>query len=477
MNSRLPSPISTRRHFLSRAGCGLGSLALTTLLEDQRLLAASPSNPLGVKPPHFPARAKRVIWLFMGGGPSQVDTWDYKPELEKRHGEKLEGYDPTTGFFDQRAGAVLKSPFQFKQHGQCGAWVSELFPHLAKHVDKIAFIRSCYSESNNHAPAIFQLNSGIPRAGFPAMGSWVTYGLGSRNADLPGFVVMTDPTRRRPPKGGAPAWGAGFLPGAHSATPINPRGAPIDHLHPQEASLSDQRRKLDYLQNQNRRFGEQYALEEELEARIDSFELAYRMQIAAPEALNVDRESETTQKLYGLDQPKCAGFARQCLMARRLVERGVRFVQIYSGGDTNPTSWDAHKKLIENHSMFARETDYPIAGLLTDLEKRGLLEDTLVIWGGEFGRTPVSEGKDGRDHNPFAFTTWMAGGGIRGGSIYGETDEFGWKAVQDRVSVHDLHATILHQLGIDHEKLTYRFNGRDYRLTDVYGNVLHRILA
>ncbi|MEM7013755.1 MAG: DUF1501 domain-containing protein, partial [Verrucomicrobiota bacterium] len=242
-------------------------------------------------------------------------------------------------------------------------------------------------------------------------------------------------------------------------------------------SLAEQRRQLDFLQLQNRSFGEAFEMEEELAARIESFELAYRMQLAAPEALDVARESEATRKLYGLDNPKCRDFGVQCLMGRRLLERGVRFVQIYSGGDTNPTSWDAHNKLVQNHTMFSGETDYPIAGLLTDLDKRGLLDDTLVIWGGEFGRTPVSEGKDGRDHNPFAFTTWMAGGGIRGGTIYGETDEFGWRSVRDRVSVHDLHATILHILGIDHEKLTYRFNGRDFRLTDVYGNVLNEILS
>jgi hypothetical protein len=341
----------------------------------------------------------------------------------------------------------------------------------------MAIIRSCFSESNNHAPAIFQLNSGIPRAGFPAMGSWVTYGLGSPNANLPGFVVMTDPKRKRPPKGGNPAWSAGFLPGAHAGTAINSQGDPINHLKPHGRTLDQQRAQLDFLQRQNRRLQEEFALEEDLAARIDSFELAYRMQLTAPEALDVDRETEATKQLYGLDNPKCRDFGRQCLMGRRLLERGVRFVQIYSGGDGNPTSWDAHSKLVQNHTLFAGETDYPIAGLLTDLERQGMLEDTLVIWGGEFGRTPVSEGKDGRDHNPFAFTTWMAGGGIRGGTIYGETDEFGWKAVKDRVSPHDLQATILHLLGLDHEKLTYRFNGRDYRLTDVYGNVLRDILA
>ncbi len=356
-------------------------------------------------------------------------------------------------------------------------WVSELFPHIARHVDKLAIVRSCFTESNNHAPTIFQLNSGIPRAGFPAMGSWVTYGLGSTNADLPGFVVMTDPKRRRPPKGGAPAWSAGFLPGAHAGTEINSSGEPINHLAPAKGrSLAEQRRQLDFLQRQNRRLQQQFALEEELAARIDSFELAYRMQLAAPDALDLAGESAATKKLYGIDRPECEIFGRQCLTARRLVERGVRFVQIYSGGDSNPTSWDAHNKLVENHTMFAGETDLPIAGLLGDLEGRGLLDDTLVIWGGEFGRTPVSEGKDGRDHNPFAYTTWLAGGGIRGGTIHGETDEFGWKAVKDRVPVHDFHATILYLLGLDHEALTYRFNGRDYRLTDVSGHVIREIL-
>lgn len=467
------SPLD-RRSILKQAGCGLGALAFHSLLRETGLAG---ERPLTARPTHFPPRAKRVIWLFMGGGPSQVDTWDFKPELQRRHGQKLEGYDPTTGFFDGRAGALLASPFEFQQHGQCGAWVSSLFPNLARHVDKLAIIRSCFSESNNHAPAISQLNSGIPRAGFPSVGSWVTYGLGSEQSNLPGFVVMTDPIRRRPPKGGATAWSAGFLPGAHAGTAINPTGDPIDHLRPLGRNLSEQRRQLDFLRRQNEHFLAEHGFESELSARIESFELAYRMQVAAPEALDVDREPESMHRLYGLDDRRCAGFGRQCLLARRLIERGVRFVQIYSGGDKNPTSWDAHNKLVANHSMFAGETDFPIAGLLTDLEARGLLDDTLVIWGGEFGRTPVSEGQDGRDHNPFAFTTWMAGGGIRGGVRHGETDEVGWKAVQDRVSVHDLHATILHLLGLDHERLTYRFNGRDYRLTDVYGNVLHNILA
>lgn len=480
MSAELPriQLLGNRRAFLRRAGLGFGSIALAGLLQDEGLIASTdkPVSPLAAKSPHFPATAKRVIWLFMGGGPSQVDTFDYKPELERRHGQPLEGYDPKTGFFDNRAGAILKSPFSFRQYGESAAWVSSLFPNIAKHVDKMAFIRSCYTESNNHAPAIFQLNGGLPRAGFPSMGSWLTYGLGSANTDLPGYVVMTDPKRHRPPKGGSPAWSAGFLPGAHAGTPINSKGDPISHLTPPHGDLGKQRRTLDFLQAQNRAFQDQLGAETELAARIESFELAYRMQTAAPEAMDVDRETEATKKLYGLDQPKCSAFGKQCLMARRLVERGVRCVQIYSGGDTNPTSWDAHNKLKQNHSMFASETDLPIAGLLEDLEKRGLLEDTLVVWGGEFGRTPVSEGPDGRDHNPFAFTTWMAGGGVKGGTLYGETDEFGWKAVKDRVSVHDLHATILHLLGLDHENLTYRFNGRDYRLTDVHGHVIQDIL-
>jgi hypothetical protein len=419
----------------------------------------------------------------MNGGPSQVDTWDYKPELARRDGQELQGFDKSTGFFTDQVGPLMKSPFAWKRHGQSGAWVSDIFPHLARHVDDIAFIHSCYTETNNHSPALFQINTGMSRMGFPCVGAWVTYGLGSTSQNLPAFVTMYDTLGRGLPKGHAQNWGAGFLPGIYQGTALNPRGAPIDNLlRSPHQSDPQQRRQLDLLRRLNGRHRQEHEADGELAARIESFELAYRMQMAAPEALDVGREPAAIRKLYGLDNPRCAHFARQALMARRLVERGVRFVQIYSGGMENERSWDGHTNIAANHRQFAGETDIPVAALLTDLKQRGLLDSTLVLWGGEFGRLPVAQrskngGQTGRDHNPHAFTTWMAGGGVRGGVHYGETDEIGHKAVVDRVAVHDLHATILHLLGIDHTRLTYRYNGRPFRLTDVYGNVIKKVLA
>ncbi len=483
----LPHPVfASRREFLRRAGNGFGLLALAGLLDQERLRAQPPTaaeaylHPLAKKPAHFPAKAKSVIWLFMNGGPSHVDTWDYKPELTKRDGQELKGFDKNTGFFTDQVGPLLKSPFQFRQYGQCGAWVSELFPNMAKHVDKMAFLYSCWTDSNNHSPALFKINTGMSRMGFPCVGSWVTYGLGTQTQNLPAFVVMYDTLGRGIPKGHAQNWGAGFLPGIYQGTALKAQGAPIDNLN-RSSDLNDaqQRAQLDLLAQLNRRDLEQHPGEPELAARIESFELAYRMQMAAPEAFDVEKETPAVHKLYGLDNPKCTHFARQCLLARRLVERGVRFVQIYSGGMDNQLSWDGHNDIAGNHGGFAKETDIPVAGLLADLEGRGLLESTLVIWGGEFGRLPIAQksAKPGRDHNPHAFTTWMAGGGVKGGTLYGKTDEIGHKAVVDRVSINDLHATILHLLGIDHERLTYRYSGRDFRLTDVAGRVVKPILA
>jgi hypothetical protein len=470
----------SRRDLLARAGNGLGLIALAGLLDSLGLDAAEGTDPLAAKPGHFPCKAKAVIWVFMNGGPSHIDTWDYKPELAKRDGTELAGFDKDTGFFTDQVGPLMKSPFAFAQHGQCGAWVSEIFPALAQHVDKIAFLHSCWTDSNNHAPALLKINSGMARMGFPSLGAWLTYGLGSVGRDLPAFVAMTDTKGRGVPKGHSANWGAGFLPGIYQGTALKPQGAPIGDLE-RAKELSDpaQRAQLDLLARLNHRGS---AGDGELEARIESFELAYRMQTAAPEALDIGREPEHIKRLYGLDDPRCAHYGRQCLLARRLVERGVRCVQIYSGGMDNEKSWDGHTDLAGNHRGFAAETDTPVAGLLADLAQRGLLDSTLVIWGGEFGRLPVSqrtkESKtSGRDHNPHAFTTWMAGGGVKGGTRHGATDELGHKAVEDKVSVHDLHATILHLMGLDHEKLTYRFNGRDYRLTDVEGQVVKAILA
>jgi Protein of unknown function (DUF1501) len=475
----------SRREFLGRVGNGFGMLALASLFDHERLLvpagkaADTASNPLAPKPAHFAARAKSVIWLFMNGGPSQVDTWDYKPGLAKRDGKDLEGFDKNTGFFTDQVGPLMKSPFKFKRHGQCGAWVSELFPNMARHVDKMAFLYSCYTDSNNHSPALLKINTGMSRMGYPCAGAWVSYGLGTVSQNLPAFVVMYDTLGRGLPKGYSQNWGSGFLPSIYQGTALKPQGAPISNLVPRSTMTpAQQRAQLDLVAALNRRPRDHSPEDSDLAARIESFELAYRMQMAAPEALDISKETAATHKLYGVDNPKCAHFAKQCLMARRLVERGVRTIQIYSGGTENEKSWDGHTNIVENHTGFAGETDIPIAGLLADLEARGLLGSTLVVWGGEFGRLPiVQKGGTGRDHNPHAFTTWMAGAGIKGGTLYGATDEIGHKGAIDRVSINDLHATLLHLLGIDHKRLTYRYNGRDFRLTDVAGRVVREIIA
>ena len=487
MNTRMPTaPTFSRRSMLQRCGMGLGMLGLAGVLNDEGLLAAGALadrslNPMAARQPHFVPEAKRVIWLFINGGPSHIDTWDYKPALAKHHGRELEGFDKFTGFFSEEVGALMKSPFEFSPRGESGKMVSELFPHLGEHVDKMAFIHSGHSDSNNHSPALFMINSGQTRMGFPCLGSWITYGLGSQSQNLPGFVVMSDPKGRGLPKGSAANWSAGFLPGVYQGTWLRPTGEPIENLRRAPAMTDErQRAQLDLMARLNGRDLKQNPGEAELAARIESFELAYRMQMAAPEALDVEREPAHIQQMYGLREEHCGHMAKQCLMARRLVERGVRFVQIYSGGMENQRSWDGHHDILGNHTQFAGETDQPMAALLTDLEQRGLLQDTLVIWGGEFGRLPVAQvgaEKPGRDHNPHCFTTWMAGGGIKGGVSYGESDELGFKAAVNRVSVNDFHATILHLLGLEHEGLTYKYNGRQYRLTDVAGKVLYPIIA
>jgi hypothetical protein len=441
-------------------------------------------NPMAARRPHFAATASRVIWIFVNGGPSQVDTWDYKPALAQWDGKSINLFDPefknTTGFFKDAVGSIMQSPFKFTPRGSCGKMVSSIFPHLGEHVDKMAFIHSGFSESNNHSPALFMMNCGLPRMGFPCVGSWVTYGLGSQNRDLPGFVVMSDPRGRGLPKGHSANWSAGFLPGAYQGTYLQPAGRPIDNLaRPAGVTNAAQRNQLDLLKQLNEFHLETNRAETELAARIESFELAYRMQTAAPDAIDIESEPDHIQRLYGMGDARCQHFARQCLIARRLVERGVRFVQIYSGGMENQLSWDGHIDIRGNHTQFAQETDQPVAGLLADLDQRGLLNETLVIWCGEFGRLPIAQKSDkpGRDHNPHCFCAWLAGGGVRGGVSYGESDEIGYKAAVNPVHINDLHATILHLLGIDHTRLTYRYNGRDFRLTDVAGEVLHGILA
>ena len=473
-----------RRAFLRRAGLGCGSLALTGLLKDEGLLqsattahAAAPRT----RQPHYAARARSVIWLFMPGSPSQVDTFDYKPQLQQCHGQTLQGADPKTGFFTT-SGKLLKSPFRFRQHGQSGAWVSEIFPHLAGHVDDMAFIHSCHSQSNNHTPAMLEMNSGFFLQGRPSLGAWVTYGLGTMNSNLPGFVVMHGVM----PRGGNPIWAPGFLPKVYQATSIDGRSdTPIENLaHLDTMTRIQQRAQLDVLREMNHRHQQLRPHEADLAARTESFELAYRMQSSAPEAMDLSQESQSTHRAYGTDVKETQLVGKQCLTARRLVERGVRFVQLFAGAnggngasDIGDVPWDGHDNIGANHRIAAGSVDRPIAGLLADLKSRGLLNSTLVIWGGEFGRTSDSQGSKGRDHNPHAFTMWMAGGGIKGGVRYGASDDFGYKAVQDRVNVNDLHATILHLLGIDHEQLTYRFNGRDFRLTDVGGKLIRPMLA
>lgn len=474
--------LGNRREFLRRAGLGFGSLALTSLLHQESVIAETSTsiNPLAVSEPHFPAKAKAVIWLFQTGSPSQVDTFDYKPELQKRDGTKLAGADPKTGFFTT-SGKCLKSPFAWAQHGESGAWTSEIFPNISKHVDDIAFVYSCYSQSNNHTPAMLEFNSGMIRQGFPSMGSWLTYGLGSENSNLPAYVVM----HGTKPRGADPIWSSGFLPSVYQATALDPRQEnPIENLE-RSADLSDeqQRTLLDALRTANAKHAEARPFDRDLNARLESFELAYRMQTSAPEAFDIACEPQYIQDMYGLNRDESKDYGRQCLIARRLVERGVRFVQIFAscpntpGGAVSDVPWDGHNDINGNHRACAATVDQPTGALLSDLKMRGMLEDTIVIYGGEFGRTSDSQGSGGRDHNPNAFTTWFSGGGFKGGAQYGASDEFGYKSVENRVNVHDIHATILHQMGIDHTKLTYRFNGRDFRLTDVEGEVLHDILA
>lgn len=487
----IKAPLIDRRHLLKRAGCGLGMLGLASLLADEGLLNSLEAgdlgqrsqNPLAPQPSHFTPSAKKVIWIFANGGPSHVDTWDYKPELEKWDGKSIREFAPnfsnTTGFFKDAVGNLMKSPFKFTPRGECGKMVSSLFPHLGEHVDKMAFVHSGFTESNNHSPALFAMNTGIARMGYPCVGSWVTYGLGSESRDLPGFVVMSDPKGRGLPKGHAANWSAGFLPGVYQGTHLRPTGEPIDNLKPlPQLNNTLQRNQLDYLKQLNELHRTHLAAESDLTARIESFELAYRMQASAPQTLDFSDEPKSIQELYGIGDERCDHFAKQCLMARRLVESGVRFVQIYSGGMENERSWDGHNDIQGNHQQFADETDRPVAALLADLAQRGLLADTLVIWCGEFGRLPIAQlaGKPGRDHNPHCFTAWLAGGGVKGGVTYGESDEIGYKAAVDRVHLNDLHATILHLLGIDHERLTYNYNGRNFRLTDVAGEVIKPIL-
>ena len=480
-SEKLENLFLTRREALGRMGNGFARLSLAGFMGSLGMLSEKPAsaesaNPLAPKTPHFPGKAKRVIFFFMNGGPSQVDTFDPKPELTKRHGQPL----PTPNLpTERKTGAAYRSPYTFKKYGQSGIEVSEIFPHVAKHVDDMAIIRSMHADVPNHEPSLLLMNCGEARQIRPSFGSWMTYGLGTENQNLPGFIAMCP--------GGYPIqetqnWQSGFLPGVFQGMYIDPSKQElpqlIEHIRNSYVLPAEQRAQLDLLKKLNDQHLQKRHNDAELEARIQSFELAYRMQIDASDAFDVTREPQHIRDAYGPGV-----FARQTLIARRLLERGVRFVQLYHG-EGQP--WDNHDDIEQNHRRLARECDQPIGAFITDLKQRGMLDDTLIIWGGEFGRTPTVElptpganaGKqNGRDHNHYGFTMWLCGGGVKGGQVYGATDDFGFKAEQNPVHVHDLHATLLKLLGFDHTRLTYRYAGRDFRLTDVYGNVVEALIA
>jgi len=464
----------SRRELLDRMGGGIGSLALAEMLTRQQAHAMR-TDPMAPRAPHFTPKAKAVISVFCYGGVSHMDTFDPKPLLKQRQGEALTGKGDVVAS-QGHPGGLMPSFWEFRKHGGCGMDVSELFPHVAKQVDDIAFIRSMYTSSNDHGPALFQMNTGFVLQGHPSMGTWITYGLGSENENLPGFIVFSD--HRGGPIGGAPNWGNGYMPAAYQGTQFRSAGEPIVDLHPpKDVSRDRQRRWLHYLARMNEDHRRKNPGDTELSARIASYELAYRMQVHATEAIDLARESEETRKLYGVEEERTQYFGRQALMAVRLVERGVRFVQIFSGGGNFQESWDAHWDIKWNHETHCGETDKPMAAMIQDLKRRGLFDSTLILWHGEFGRLPISQRMDGRDHNPYGFTVFLAGGGVKGGTVIGSTDEFGYRAEENKKSVNDLQATVLHLLGLDHEKLTYSHLGRNMRLTDVSGNVIKEIVA
>ena len=468
----------TRREFLWQTGAGFTGTALAALLGNDGFLARQSvaadgttawANPLAARPPHFPAKAKSVIFLYMYGGPSHIDTFDYKPAMKGMDNKTIDVKTFGRGGHKNQ-GRIVETRWDFAQHGQCGQWVSTLFPHLATCVDDIAFIHSMTADSPIHGSAMLMMNSGKILSGSPCLGSWANYGLGTANENLPGFVVMLDP--RGGPISGAKNWSAGYMPATYQATVMRSGGTPILDLDtPPGVTRAMQRAMLDTIRGFNDEHHQLRADNSNLAARIASYELAYKMQAAAPEAVDLAQENAETLALYGLDEKKTEVFGRQCLLARRLVERGVRFVQLYSGGNHNDANWDAHGDLKTNHDLHAGETDKPIAGLLKDLKRRGMLDETLVVWGGEFGRQPTAEYEKGtgRDHNAYGFTMWMAGGGIKGGIAYGKTDELGSAAVENRLKVKQLHDTILYQLGLDPNRLTYFYNGLDQKLVGVEG--------
>ncbi|HVW35900.1 MAG TPA: DUF1501 domain-containing protein [Pirellulales bacterium] len=467
------TPVLSRRDLLRVSSAGFGNLALAGMLGQTAAAESGDArpNPLAPRPPHFPAKAKRVIFLFMHGGPSQVDTFDYKPLLQRDHGKPLPFAKPRV--VSAPTGNLLKSPWKFQQYGQCGAWVSELFPHVGGVVDDLCMIHSMHGSNSRHGGALLELHTGSDTFVRPSMGSWIAYGLGTENSDLPGFVTVC-PTLTH---GGVNNWSSAFLPAVYQGTPLGNASvasdqAKIPFIENRETPRDVQRAELDLIREINQRQLAATGPDQALEGRIESFELAFRMQAAAPELQDISDETEATRKLYGLDQDVTRNFGRQCLMARRFAERGVRFVQV-----THSYKWDQHGDLKKDHARNALEVDLPIAGLIRDLKARGLLNDTLVLWGGEFGRTPTAQGDDGRDHNPQGFTMWLAGGGVKAGYRHGATDDYGYYSVENKVHFHDLHATMLHLLGLDHTKLTYRHAGRDFRLTDVHGSIVNEIIA
>ncbi|HYP09307.1 MAG TPA: DUF1501 domain-containing protein [Bryobacteraceae bacterium] len=466
---------SSRREMLCQCAQGFGGLALAALLADKQ--AAAAENPLAPKAPHHRAKAKSVIFLFMDGGVSQMDSFDPKPALRKYHGQPIPMKTETTVF--NIGNNVLGSPFGFKQYGQSGAWVSELFPNVATCVDDLTIVRSMVSDHTEHTAANYFMHSGSGFQGRPSMGGWVVYGLGSECKNLPGFVVLESGLV---PPGGLDLFGSGFLPASYQGTLFRKGPHPVADLKPREASAEAQQAKLGLLRQLNKGVLERFSGLSEVEATIANYELAFRMQSEVPDLLDLTAETEATKQLYGLDDSETEEFGRECLLARRMIERGVRFVELLTPARKGIDRWDQHARIADGHRVNARAVDKPIAGLLKDLKSRGLLDETIVLFGGEFGRTPCAQGdvdsKDvGRDHNPYGFTMWMAGGGFKPGVIHGATDDFGYHAVEDKVHVHDLHATILHLLGLDHKRLTYRFSGRDMRLTDVHGELVRAIMA
>jgi hypothetical protein len=466
-----PAPLPSRREVLGRAAGGFGAVALAALLADPVFARGSPLAP---RPPHFRARARSAIFLYMDGGVSQVDSFDPKPRLDREHGQRFAARIEPTQF--NSIGTTLKCPWAFKRYGRSGLPVSDLFPHVGARIDDVAVVRSMVSEFSEHNTANYFLHTCFGQQGRPSAGAWVAYGLGSENQNLPGYIVLNGGLI---PSGGIDCFGSSFLPATYQGAIFRPSGHAVANIQPLEGSPQAQRRKLGLLEALDRGVLDRLGRVDALESAIANYEMAFQMQAVVPELMALEGESAATRRLYGLesDYEHTRSFGAQCLLARRMVERGVRFIELTCPRIPGNDRWDAHSGLVKNHADNARAVDLPIGALLGDLKQRGLLEETLVVWAGEFGRTPFAQGSDGRDHNPFGFSIWLAGGGIRGGIAYGATDDYGYRVIENRMEIYDLHATLLHCLGIDHKRLTFRFSGRDMRLTDVHGEVVGELLA